>query len=175
MKVLAIILNYKTYEMTLDLIKELKRIDYTDLSVLVVDNCSPNESAEVLASASDELGFSFIANDKNAGYAVGNNIGIRYAIEHGYDYSWILNNDVKITDEEILKKMVSIAEMHEDVACVGPEIIDIDGFVTAPYCEQPTFWNMTFGIGKTRRERAKYKGISRKVQLHLSYLQRCSL
>ena len=163
MKVLAIILNYKTYELTLDLIQQLQGIHYTDLDILVVDNCSPNESAEILEEKKSELGYELIANDKNAGYAAGNNVGIRYAIEHGYEYSWILNNDLRIVDEDILNKLMDSMNEHKDVACVGPQSIDIDGFVTAPYCEQPTVWNMTFGIGMTRKERAKYKEISRKV------------
>lgn len=48
-KVLIVILNYKTYNLTLELIKDLRtKIDYKNYSIFVIDNCSPNESASVL-------------------------------------------------------------------------------------------------------------------------------
>ena len=43
---------------------------------MIVDNCSPNESAEVFESKSQEMDFIFYENKTNAGYAAGNNIGI---------------------------------------------------------------------------------------------------
>ena len=95
--VLAIILNYKTYEQTLEIIDKLKLLKYSNLDILVVDNFSPNESATVLEDSSAHDGFVFIKNTRNAGYAAGNNIGIRYAVEHEYKYSWILNNDLVLT------------------------------------------------------------------------------
>lgn len=53
-KVLAIILNYKTYEMTLDIIDKLQNLNYPELDVLVVVNNSPNESADKLRKATEK-------------------------------------------------------------------------------------------------------------------------
>ena len=65
--VLAIILNYKTYEQTLEIIDKLKLLKYSNLDILVVDNFSPNESAAVLEDSSAQGGFVFIKNTRNAG------------------------------------------------------------------------------------------------------------
>ena len=48
--VLIVILNYLTYQLTLDLIPVLQRLDYDNYSILVIDNASPNESGARLAS-----------------------------------------------------------------------------------------------------------------------------
>jgi len=156
-KVLIVILNYGTYEMTINLIHELQAdLEYENYSVMVVDNCSPNESAEILAAKSLEMNYIFYANKTNAGYAAGNNIGIRYGIEHGYEYSWILNNDVELREKNVLAHMVEIAEKDNHIGCIGPKIYTLDGSICAPYCRRPSFWSMTGGIGAEKKYRHQY-------------------
>lgn len=155
-RILAIILNYKTYQMTIDLIEQMKKLDESLFDVLVVDNGSPNESADILSDYSSKLGFLFIQNQKNAGYAAGNNIGIRYAIDHGYEFSLIINNDLKIVDARFMEKMVQICDADVQVACVGPKILDINGIPVPPYCERPTLHSLTLGIVQEKKKRSKY-------------------
>ena len=156
-EVLIVILNYVTYELTLELIRELKsKLDYASYKILVVDNHSPNESARVLEKNQSELEYILYANTTNAGYAAGNNIGIRYGVTHGYAYTWILNNDVKIIDSGVLTHMVEIAEADKKVGCIGPRILSSDHSVCAPYCRRPTVWSMTAGVMAERRYRRQY-------------------
>jgi GT2 family glycosyltransferase len=162
-RVLVIILNYKTYEMTIKLIKELKKLDNALFDIYVVDNCSPNESAVVLEKESKNLEYHFHKNEKNTGYAAGNNIGIRYAIEMGYDYSLILNNDLEIIDPAFIEKLVQVGDEHPNVACSGPKILDIDHHPVAPYCERPNLFTMSIGIAWSRRKCARYIDMPRPV------------
>lgn len=163
-KVLIVILNYGTYEMTINLIRELQDdLEYKNYSIMVVDNCSPNESEIVLEEKSHDLNYIFYANMTNAGYAAGNNIGLRYGIEHGYDYSWILNNDVELRDKNVLAHMVEIAEKNNHIGCVGPMIYTLDDTVCAPYCRRPTFWSLTLGIGAEKNYRQQFINKSRNV------------
>lgn len=162
-RVLIVILNYNTYEMTLQLVKELKRINYSNYQVMVIDNCSTNKSKEILDSKKIDENYLFVESDKNAGYAAGNNIGIRYAIAQGYEYTWILNNDIKILDTDVLLKLVGAAEADENVACVGPKIVNRDNNVTPPYVDRPNLWSMTVGLRREKAKRAKYINETRKV------------
>lgn len=163
-KVLLVILNYGTYDLTINLINEIRqKLDYKNYAIMVVDNCSPNESAMVLEAKSKEMDFIFYANKQNAGYAAGNNIGIRYGIKHGYDYSWILNNDVELRETNVLSHMVEIAEEDEHIGCIGPMIYSLSGEICAPYVNRPSFWSMTLGIFRERKTRQKYTHKSRKV------------
>lgn len=162
-KVLIVILNYKTYWMTLELIEQLKELDYSNYEILIIDNGSPNESAEVLKKKKYTEKYSFIGNEFNSGYATGNNIGVRYAVQNGFQYSWILNNDVKIKDCQILKKMVALAEDNRDIVCVGPKVIDLDGNAILPFIERPTFFDLTLGMGLAKRRRLQYADVSNYV------------
>lgn len=162
-KVIIVILNYRTYELTIELIKKLKDLSYENYDIMVVDNCSPNESAKVLEERSKKRDYLFYANKTNAGYAAGNNIGIRYAYEYGYEYTWILNNDVIILSQNVLQHMVDTIQKHKSVAVIGPKIITRDNSVCAPYCRRPTFKSLTYGIAEERNYRRQFNDTPRKV------------
>lgn len=162
-EILIIILNYKTYEMTLDLIKQLNSLNTNIFDIYVIDNCSPNESATVLKEKSKEYNYIFYKNNINSGYASGNNIGIRYAIENNYKYSLILNNDLNIIDNEFIEKLISKANQDESIACIGPKIIDLDGNITPPYIERPTFYGLTLGMLGEKNRRKKMIDCERQV------------
>lgn len=63
----------------------------------------------------------FLENQENLGYAGGNNIGIKYAIQNGADYVFVLNNDTTV-EPDSLEKLVKAAEADPKVGIVGPAI-----------------------------------------------------
>jgi len=70
-----------------------------------------------------------IKNDKNYGFAGGNNIGIRYALKAlNPDYILLLNNDT-VVDREFLNNLIKFAERDKETGIVGPKIhyYDYDG------------------------------------------------
>lgn len=67
-----------------------------------------------------------IVNGKNDGFAEGNNIGIRYAIEHlGADYVLLLNNDT-VVDKYFLDPMIKEGEENEKIGLLGPKLYYYD-------------------------------------------------
>lgn len=162
--VLIVILNYGTYDLTLKMVKELhEKLEYDNYTIMVIDNCSPNDSSKILASQSANLDYIFVANNNNSGYAAGNNIGIRYAINNNFKYTWILNNDVELRDADVLKKLVCILQEHDNIGCIGPKIYNADGTICAPYCRRPSVWNMTLGMFEDKRYRINRQDIEGKV------------
>lgn len=155
-KVLIVILNYKTPQLTLNLVEALKKIHYQAFDVMVIDNNSPDDSAGILGKWAEDKGFIFYANHVNAGYAAGNNIGIRYAVRHGYQYTWILNSDVLLLDPDVLKVMVQRAEGDGHIGVVGPLIVSRDDTEVGPYLYRPTLWRSTLGIFADKKSRMKY-------------------
>ncbi len=80
-----------------------------------------------------------IKNDKNYGFAQGNNIAIKYTQKtHHPDYILLLNNDT-VVNPKFLTEMVKVAESDEEVGIVGgkllnafnPQIIDSTGHVVS--------------------------------------------
>lgn len=63
-----------------------------------------------------------IRNDKNYGFAEGNNIGIRYALKSQKpDYILLLNNDT-VVKSDFLNKLVNAIESDKQIGFVGPII-----------------------------------------------------
>lgn len=64
-----------------------------------------------------------IKNDKNYGFAEGNNIGIRFALSYlSTNYVLLLNNDT-IIDSNFLSELVDIGENKNNVGILGPTIL----------------------------------------------------
>ena len=67
-----------------------------------------------------------IKNDKNYGFAEGNNIAMRYIIKSlDYDYILLLNNDT-VVDKSFLTELVKNAETEENIGAVGPKVYYYD-------------------------------------------------
>jgi GT2 family glycosyltransferase len=89
----CIVLNWNGWRDTLECLRALKACAYPHLSIIVVDNGSTDDSVARIKAA--HPGLLVLEAGRNLGFAGGNNIGIRYAIIHGADYVWLLNNDAK--------------------------------------------------------------------------------
>ena len=62
-----------------------------------------------------------IENDKNYGFAEGNNIGIRYALKTLHpDYVLLLNNDT-VVEPNFLTELIKTGESNDKIAVVGPK------------------------------------------------------
>lgn len=72
----------------------------------------------VLSGTSSERVVTLIQSGANRGFAGGCNIGVRYALKHGAEYLWLLNNDT-VVDPRSLAEMVKLARSNERVGIVG--------------------------------------------------------
>jgi GT2 family glycosyltransferase len=115
-----IILNWNGLEDTIECLESLKKITYPDYNVIVVDNASAGNDLEVIKQRFGDS-IHIIENDKNYGYTGGNNIGIRYALEHTQpDYLLLLNNDI-IVSPDFLTALVHAAKNDASIGIVGPK------------------------------------------------------
>jgi GT2 family glycosyltransferase len=67
-----------------------------------------------------------IRNEENYGYAGGNNVGIRCALQRGVDAVVLLNNDT-VVHPEFLTELVKASETREAAGFFGPKIYYYDG------------------------------------------------
>ena len=145
-EVAVVILNYKSWRDTLneiDLCHKEIGIDYEN--IIVVDNASPNESKEELEKNS-QLGYRFIYSTENNGYASGNNIGLKYAFNHGYKYALILNNDILFNDKEFLKKLLEVVDKDNKLAVVNPDVYSPSGYLFNRDAKRPNLFDYTVGM-----------------------------
>lgn len=87
------------------------------MKCLVIDNGSTDGTPEQIRK--DYPFVELIETGKNLGFGAANNIGLRKAIEEGFDYVYLLNQDAWIEPEDILK-LVDIAEKNQDYGIISP-------------------------------------------------------
>ncbi len=120
-KVSIIILNWNGLGDTIECLESLKKVAYPNYDVVVVDNSSEGNDAQVLKEKFGNY-IHVIQNDKNYGFAGGVNIGIHYVLENTQpDHFLLLNNDA-VVDPRFLDELVRIAETDERIGIVGPKI-----------------------------------------------------
>lgn len=116
-RVSAIIVSYnRSHDLRLS-IQALIDSAYPHLDIIVVDNASTDDAAEVAESFP---GVIVIRNSENLGFAEANNIGLERATG---EYIALINNDAVVAKDWI-EKMVSFLESHPRTAAAGGKIYD---------------------------------------------------
>src|SRR3989338_6491736 len=128
-KIFIVVLNWNGKTDSLECLKSIRELRIRnlpagkagyELSIIVVDNGSTDRSVEEIEKRykdlpAGEAGIKILRNDKNLGFAAGNNVGIRYALENGADWVVILNNDTVVPEN-----FLDLLENEADI--IGPVI-----------------------------------------------------
>ncbi len=140
LKLLAIIINYKTAEMTVEAIDAFLREcgAYPDARAVVVDNDSQDGSFETLSRVVAERGWSdrvdVLASPWNGGFAWGVNFGVRHglSLEDVPEYFYLLNSDA-FPDEGAIEKLVGYLDTHDEFGIAGSYIHGTGGAENDPH------------------------------------------
>ena len=132
MKIATIILNYNSSTDCKRCITDLLQQQEIEQEIIVVDNCSRTEERDAAESICKETGTTFIANAINSGYNAGNNVGLRYAAEKGYEYALIANPDMQFPQRDYLKELIKPMLNDSEVAVCGSDIVGLDGRHQSP-------------------------------------------
>lgn len=87
------------------------------LQTVVVDNTPGEEDAEYIKEHYPEI--HLIKTDENLGFGRANNLGMRYALDNGCDYVFLLNQDAWI-EKVTIQRLVEIAENNPNYALLSP-------------------------------------------------------
>ncbi|MBC8047524.1 MAG: glycosyltransferase family 2 protein [Fimbriimonadaceae bacterium] len=170
-KVCIVLVNYKTWQDTIECIESILKSNYKNYQVVVVENGSDDDSWNNLlkwtrgelthavlpdnklfrlsnplshkpllyfrahAGESDNLRLGpmeniypilYVQSKINLGFAGGNNVGMRYALNSNFDYVWLLNNDTVI-DPNAISELVNYSEekknKKERIGIVGSKLL----------------------------------------------------
>ena len=124
-----IILNYNNAEQTIACVESIRRFNSASCRIVVVDNCSADDSLSALGVYLSEHNdaFELVKAPGNGGYAQGNNIGQKYLEDDSeIDKIVILNNDVLFT-RDILPRLSGFLDAHPEAGVVSPLLYCRDG------------------------------------------------
>ncbi|HUB61238.1 MAG TPA: glycosyltransferase family 2 protein [Puia sp.] len=125
-----ITVNYNSTEVTVELLRSIRRLAYPSLEVIVVDNASEEDPGVRLREIDPEV--RVIVSPVNLGFSGGNNLGIR---EARGEYLFLVNNDTEVT-EGLIEGLLDVFIRHPDagMACpkfhffYHPEVIEYAGY-----------------------------------------------
>ena len=87
-KVFVIVVTYKGHRWYDRCFSSL-RASTIPIQTIVIDNASNDGTIDYLKQNYPEL--IFVQSDENLGFGRANNLGMRYALDHGCDYVFLLN------------------------------------------------------------------------------------
>lgn len=131
-RIAIIILNYNSGTDCRKCIGYLKLQQGVEQEIIVVDNCSRDEERTIVKALCKEQECTFIANNENRGYNAGNNVGLRYAAQKGYEYALIANPDMEFPQTDYIAKLVEKMQEDEEIVVCGSDIVGADGKHQSP-------------------------------------------
>lgn len=108
--------------------------------VIVVDNASSDDSAEMVESEFGER-VKLIANDKNRGFGAAHNQAIRASRGQ---YVLLFNPDCRMLDADTLRTMCNFLDKNLDIGILGPKVMNPDGTLQYSARRFPTMFAAAF-------------------------------
>ena len=153
--VYIVVLNWNGWRDTVACVESLMSLDHANYKIIICDNDSSDDSVKQLVAwynknkekfeylqqadfqylegeeisnykSQAEKGVYLLQTGSNLGYAGGNNIGLRFALQQAdMEYSWILNNDTEIP-AGALSPLVLRCEGDSSIAICGSRMVYFD-------------------------------------------------
>lgn len=122
----VVILNYNRGDLLRACLESLFASASThQINVWVVDNASADDSVAIVEREFPQV--RLVRNERNSGFASGNNLALRQIIaDEQSDYVMLLNNDTMV-EADALHTLVTYLEQHPAVGAVGPQLLLLDG------------------------------------------------
>jgi GT2 family glycosyltransferase len=143
-RVAVVVLNYKGIEDTIECLASLATQTYQQFTIVAIDNDSADGSVEEFKKLEVQYGdkLQTIYNDKNYGFAGGVNTGIRWAIEHDFEYVALFNNDA-IADKKWLESLVNTS-VAKNAGIVTSLLLHRDGTTIDSTGDWYSIWGLPF-------------------------------
>ncbi len=119
-----VILHWQASHYTRACLASLSALRYSNFQILLVDNGSPEEAGTAIARQFP--GVALLRLPENLGFAGGCNAGIKYCLDKGAEWIWLLNNDAKVHPES-LGLLMSAAEAHPQAGALGAMVYEGTG------------------------------------------------
>ena len=119
-KVCVVVLSFNNFTDTAECLESLQHLNDEFHTTIVIDNGSTDGSPEKISQHFPDV--KLIALEENIGVPAGFNQGIQVALNAGYEYVFILNNDTVVAPDMLLE-LIKVAEKDENFSMAMPQIL----------------------------------------------------
>jgi GT2 family glycosyltransferase len=153
-----IVLNYNGQNFVIDLFNSLLKTTYPNFEIIFVDNASTDDSIKKVRENYGTLkNLKIIRNDKNYGYAKGNNIGLSF-VQNATKYIVFLNADTIVTPNW-LDELVSYMEKDLSIAAAQCKVLLLDKKTIDSAGHFLDFLLFTYQLGEDENDNEQYNHI----------------
>lgn len=130
-KVYVIVVTYKGHRWYEKCFSSL-RGSSIPIKTIVIDNASDDGSVEYIKQYFPEI--ILVESPENLGFGKANNLGMRYALDQGCDYVFLLNQDAWV-ETDTIERLIDIHVRHPEYGIIGPVQTNaektnvLDGFI----------------------------------------------
>lgn len=118
--VVVVVLTWNGRDLTLDCLRSLEAVTTPNVRRMVVDNASSDGTVEAIhARYGDRV--EVVVNASNLGYAGGNNVGIKKALDDGARFVLLLNNDTTVSPT-FVDELMRAAQENDAIGVAAPKI-----------------------------------------------------
>src|SRR5208282_429173 len=111
-KVTFVVPCYKLAHLLPECVNSILAQTYRDFEILIMDDCSPDDTPQVARSFSGDPRVQYIRNDPNLGHLRNYNKGLKMA--RG-EYVWLMSADDRLRSPHILERYVKVMEENPQV------------------------------------------------------------
>lgn len=119
-KITVVIPNYNNIKLLVNLLESLKSAKTILFELIIVDDCSQDNSVEYLREYFPEI--TLLVNDENHGFAYTVNRGIKNSKT---EYVYLLNNDTTVTPE-FLEDPLKIIQSDDNIFAVTSKMLQLN-------------------------------------------------
>jgi GT2 family glycosyltransferase len=164
-KIAVIVLNWNGVQNTIACLESLGKLTYPHFEAIIVDNGSSDGSSTTIRQRFPQ--HLLIETGANLGFAEGNNIGMREAMQRGADLLFLLNNDTLVSSD-ILERFIETYHSHPEAGILGAKIFLFDQQNTLDHLGG--IWNQKTGTFEFIGLRQKEDGIRWQKPEELDYV-----
>lgn len=123
-RIAIVLIHYRSLADTVSCLESLGRAKTGDVRIFLVNNHSGDGSRAALETSMQATGIpaEYLDPGFNSGFAGGCNLGIRRALDQGYDHVLLLNNDT-VVPKDFLENLERCADAHPDEVLAG-KVVD---------------------------------------------------
>ena len=117
---------YKHGHFLVDCVESIMRQSFQDFEILIMDDCSPDETPAIAASFNDPRVI-HVRNERNLGHIANYNKGIGLA--RG-TYIWLINVDDYLRSPVVLEKFVAVMEKAPEMTAWEAMMVAAEARIT---------------------------------------------